>query len=146
MKSFYNLLGNTIIANVTNMTVWFALTYFVFLETRSVFATAIVSGIFLVATAVSGFWFGSLVDHHKKKQLMLLSSVISLVMYLIGFATYLSVSPQAFKSPASIVLWVLVTILVLGVIAGNIRGIALPTVITFLVPEKGRDKVSVYFS
>ena len=51
-----------------NFTVWFAITFWVYLETRSVFATGMVAGIFLVATALSGIWFGSLVDHHRKKR------------------------------------------------------------------------------
>lgn len=67
LKTFYQLLGNTIVSSVTNMTVWFALVFFVYLETRSVTATSIVTGIYLVATAVSGIWFGSLVDHYKKR-------------------------------------------------------------------------------
>jgi len=63
MKAFYQLLGNTLLANVTNMTVWFALIFFTYLETHSVTATSVISGIYLVANVVSGFWFGSLVDH-----------------------------------------------------------------------------------
>ena len=29
-------------------------------------ATGVVSGIFLVITALTGIWFGSLVDHHRR--------------------------------------------------------------------------------
>ena len=82
MKTFYHLLANTQIASVINYTVWFAITFFVFLQTRSVFATGMISGIYLVLTAVSGFWFGSLVDRNKKKDVMLLSSACSLLLYL----------------------------------------------------------------
>lgn len=55
MKTFYHLLLNSTLASLVNFTVLFAITFFVFLETSSVFATAIISGIYLVATAVSGF-------------------------------------------------------------------------------------------
>jgi len=142
MKTFYQLLGNTIIANVTNMTVWFALVFFVYLETRSVTATSIVSGIYLVSVALSGFWFGSLVDRYKKKHLMLLSGFVSLTIYAIAFAIYLAAGPEAFKDPSSVTLWIFVPLLLMGVIAGNIRGIALPTIITLLFPEDGRDKAN----
>jgi MFS transporter, DHA3 family, multidrug efflux protein len=102
MKTFYQLLGNTIIANVTNMTIWFALVFFVYLETRSVTATSIVSGIYLVAVALSGFWFGSLVDHYKKKHLMLLSGFVSLAIYSIAFGIYLTAGPEHSRiQPAS---------------------------------------------
>jgi DHA3 family multidrug efflux protein-like MFS transporter len=40
MSTFYHLLGNNLIANITNFTVWFALTFWVYIETQSVFATA----------------------------------------------------------------------------------------------------------
>ncbi len=142
MKTFYQLLGNTIIANVTNMTVWFALIFFVYLETRSVMATSIVSGIYLVTVAISGFWFGSLVDHNKKKNLMLVSGFVSLLIYAIAFAIYLTVPSETWKNPASLTLWIFVPLLLLGVIAGNIRNIALPTLITILIPEDSRDKAN----
>ena len=57
------MLANNLIANITNFTVWFALTFYVYLETRSVFATGVIAGIYLVFTSASGFWFGSIVDH-----------------------------------------------------------------------------------
>jgi MFS transporter, DHA3 family, multidrug efflux protein len=142
MKTFYQLLGNNIIASITNFTVWFAITYFVFLETRSVFATSIVSGIYLVVTAVTGIWFGSLVDHHKKKSMMLLSSIISLIVYSIAFVIYITAAPDAFKHVASVTLWTFVPLLLLGVIVGNIRNIALPTIVTLMIPEDRRDKAN----
>ena len=142
MKTFYQILGNTLLANVTNMTVWFAMIFFIYLETHSVTATSVVSGIYLVAVAVSGIWFGSLVDHNKKKNVMLLSGLISLVIYSIGFIVYLAVPAETWKDAASPTLWVFVPLLLLGVIAGNLRGIALPTLVTILIPEDSRDKAN----
>jgi MFS family permease len=79
--TFHQLLGNNLAANITNFTVWFAVTFWVFLETRSVFATGMVAGIFLIFTAGLGFWFGSLVDHHGKKNVMMGSSAASFLLY-----------------------------------------------------------------
>jgi hypothetical protein len=45
MRAFYNLLGNNLIANITNSTVWFALTFWVYLETRSVSLVFTIAGI-----------------------------------------------------------------------------------------------------
>jgi DHA3 family multidrug efflux protein-like MFS transporter len=142
MKTFYQILANTLLATVTNMTVWFAMIFFIYLETKSVTATSVVSGIYLVAVAVSGIWFGSLVDHNKKKNVMLLSGFVSLVIYSIGFIVYLSVPAETWKDATSPTLWTFVPLLLLGVIAGNLRGIALPTLVTILIPEDSRDKAN----
>lgn len=142
MKSFYHILGNTLIAAFTNNFVWFALTFWIYLETQSVLATAYLAGIYLVITSLSGFWFGSIVDHQKKKNAMLLSSIATLVLFICGFAYY-SITPEhRFVSVENIELWILVLFLMFGVVAGNIRNIALPTLVTLLVDEDKRDKAN----
>jgi len=90
MKTFFSLLANTLLVSLINFTVWFAITFYVFLQTRSVFAAAMISGIYLVATALTGIWFGSLIDHHRKKTMLQLSAVFSLVMYAAALALYLT--------------------------------------------------------
>lgn len=142
MKTFYQILANTVLANVTNMTIWFALIFFIYLETHSVTATSVVSGIYLVFTAGLGIWFGSLVDHNKKKNVMILSGIISLIIYIIGFGIYISMPAETWKDPTSVALWVLVLLLLFGVIAGNIRSIAVPTLVTILIPEEERPKAN----
>lgn len=142
LRTFYHLLGNTLIASVINFTVWFAITFYVYLQTKSVFATAIIAGIYLVMTASTGIWFGSLVDHHKKKNTMIASGIASLVFYMLSFAVYQLAPEGSFKDPANVLLWVFVTLLMLGVIAGNIRTIALPTLVTILIPADRRDKAN----
>ena len=79
-----------------NFTVWFAITFWIFLETRSVLATGMVAGIFLVATALSGIWFGSLVDHYPKKTVMQVSAGVSLVLFAVSFGIYVLSPPGAF--------------------------------------------------
>jgi DHA3 family multidrug efflux protein-like MFS transporter len=111
-RIFYSLLANTVFSTITNMTVWFALTFFVYLQTEKVLATAIISGIYLVAVALSGFWFGSLVDHYKKKTMMLFSSIFSLAIYLVGFAIYLLVAKETFTDISSPILWVFVALMI----------------------------------
>lgn len=140
--TFYIVLANNLIASIINFTVWFAITFFVYLQTRSVFATAVISGIYLVMTAVSGIWFGSLVDHYRKKNIMIASSAASLVLYAACFAIYQMSDPGTFKDPASLTLWIFVTLLMSGVIIGNIRAIAQPTLVTLLIPADERDKAN----
>ena len=88
IATFVHLLVNTLLVSVINFTVWFAVTFWVFLETKSVLATGMVAGIFLVTTALSGIWFGSLVDHYRKKTVMQVSALVSLVFYAVAFTLY----------------------------------------------------------
>ncbi|MDW5326537.1 MFS transporter [Plantactinospora sp. KLBMP9567] len=141
-KTFYQLLVNTLLVSVINFTVWFAITFYVYLQTRSVFATGVISGIFLVLTALTGIWFGSLVDHHSKKTVMQASALVSLVLYALAFAVYRVTPEESFTDPTSIPLWVMVVLLMFGVIAGNIRTIALPTLVTVLIEEETRDRAN----
>lgn len=142
MTPFHQILGNTLIANITNFTVWFALTFWIFIETKSVFATGMVAGIYLVFTAGLGFWFGSIVDHNAKKTAMQGSSLVSFVFYVIATVLVFLEPPGAFADPYGAYLWGFVLVVMLGVIAGNIRSIALPTLVTILIPEDRRDKAN----
>ena len=75
MRTFHLLVANTLVASVTNNFLWFALTFWVYLETRSVLATAIIGGGYMLLVAVSGMFFGTFVDRHLRRTSMLLSSV-----------------------------------------------------------------------
>lgn len=142
MNPFHQILGNTLVASITNFTVWFALTFYVFLETRSVFATGMIAGIFLVLSAASGFWFGSIVDHNKKKHVMLSSSALSLSFYTVAFGIYYLFPRESFSDVGSWALWIFIVIVMIAVIIGNLRTIALTTLVTILVPEDRRDKAN----
>ena len=142
MQPFHHLLANNLIANITNFTVWFALTFWTFLETQSVFATGVIAGIYLVLTAMLGIWFGSLVDHHGKRHMMLVSSIASLLLYTAALAGHALDPAIRGADTHGITLWLFILITMLAVIAGNIRMIALPTLVTLLVPEDRRDKAN----
>jgi MFS transporter, DHA3 family, multidrug efflux protein len=142
MQPFHHLLINNLVANITNFTVWFAITFWIFLETQSVFATGMIAGIYLVLTSALGIWFGSLVDHHRKRSMMLVSSLVSLAIYTAALGAYALDPSIAAARVSSVSLWLFVLLTMLGVIVGNIRMIALPTLVTLLVPEDRRDKAN----
>lgn len=142
MTAFHHLLANNLVANVTNYTVWFAVTFWIYLETKSVFATGMIAGIYLVLTAGLAIWFGSLVDHHRKKLVMLGSSAASFVLYALALAVHQAAPDGSLKNIAGAPLWTLVGLAMLGVIAGNVRSIALPTLVTALVAEDRRDRAN----
>ena len=139
---FHLILANNLVQNVINFTVWFALIFWAFLETRSVFVTGTIGGIYLVFTAGFAIWFGSLVDHHRKKAIMLASSVGSFVLYGTSLAAYALTPEAALARVDSAALWGFILLVMLAVICGNIRLIALPTLVTALVPEDRRDKAN----
>jgi DHA3 family multidrug efflux protein-like MFS transporter len=116
-RTFLHLLLSTLVVSVINFTVWFAVTFWVYLETRSVFATGLISGIFLVSIAGTGIWFGSLVDHHHKKTVMQWSAAVSLLLYAGCLAIYLPTPDATFRDPGSVRLWVFIVLLMLGVVA-----------------------------
>lgn len=142
MKSFHLVLVNTLTASVTNTFVWFAVTFWVYLETQSVIATSVMAGVYTVTVAASGIFLGSLVDRFPKKPVMLASSLASLIFFAVALAIYLANPPSVFTDSAQPALWGLVVVSLLGALAGNLRGIALSTLVTLLVPEPERDKAN----
>ena len=141
-KTFYAILANSLVAALTNTFVWFAVTFWFFLQTQSVLATSVMAGVYVGTVAISGFFLGSLVDPYRKKTAMLLSSVCSLILYTLAQIIFSSTSPSVFADVSSIPLWIFIVLALMGAIAGNIRTIALPTLVTLLIPEADRDKAN----
>ncbi|PMD89875.1 MFS transporter [Siphonobacter sp. BAB-5405] len=141
-KTFLVVLINTLAASLTNNFIWFALTFWVYLETKSVLTTSIMAGVYSGTVAVTGFFLGTLVDRYPKKLAMLLSSSSSLLLYIVAAGIYLSTSETTFRNPGSWQLWMFITLALIGAIAGNLRSIALSTLVTILLPEDQRDKAN----
>ena len=141
-RTFLHVLVNTVLVSVMNFTLWFAVTFWVFLETRSVLATGMIAGIFLVSVLLTGVWFGSLVDHHRKRSSLLGSTVVSLGLYAAALGLTLVVPADTFRRADSVLLWVFVVLVMLGVVAGNVRMIATSTLVTLLVPADVRDRAN----
>ncbi|TCK21031.1 MFS transporter [Pseudonocardia endophytica] len=141
-RVFAHLLASTLTVSVVNFTVWFAVTFWVYIETRSVMATGLIAGIFLAATSLTGIWFGSIVDGHRKRSVMQGSAAVSLLFYAGCLVVYLSTPDETFRDASSPVLWAFVVALMLGVITGNLRTITLPTMVTLLVPADVRDRAN----
>jgi MFS transporter, DHA3 family, multidrug efflux protein len=141
-KLFYAVLANSLVASTVNTFVWFAVTFWVYLQTKSVIATSVMAGVYTVTVALSGFQLGSLVDKYPKKTAMLLSSLCSLVLYVLAWIIFVTTPPEAFTYASSVWLWVFIVLALLGAIAGNLRGIALSTLVTILIPEDQRDRAN----
>ena len=140
--SFMRLLANTLVTGVTSSFVWFALTFWVYLETRSVVATAVVGAAFSLSAAVVGPAYGTYVDAHRKHQAMVLSTAVSAVCFSIATVMFLAIDAESLLSLTNPVFWALVAVTLLGSVAGQMRGIALSTTVTLLVPEDRRDRAN----
>jgi DHA3 family multidrug efflux protein-like MFS transporter len=142
MRTFYLLVGNTLAASVTNNFLWFALTFWIYLETQNVMATAIIGGGYMLCVALSAMAFGTYVDRHRRATSMLLSSSASLASFAAAFVVFLLTPPGAFRDITHPAFWILTALVLVGAIAGNLRAVALSTTVTLLVPEDRRDRAN----
>ena len=142
MTVFYRLLGNTLATGVTSSFLWFALTFWVYLETRSVVATGVIGGAFSISSALIGPLFGTFVDRHRKHAAMMLSTAVSAVCFAVATAVFLTVDAEHLLRLRSPWFWLLVGVTLLGSVAGMMRNIALSTCVTLLVPEDRRDRAN----
>lgn len=142
MKQFYRLLVNTLIANVTTGFLWFALTFWVYLETKNVMATALLGGSYMLMMALTGMWFGTLVDKHKKKQIMVWGSFVTTTSYVLAAAVFLLVPHELLRTFGNPWFWVFSTIILAGCVVENIRNIALSTCVSIMVEEEERAKAN----
>lgn len=142
MRTFRLLVANSFVASMTNNYLWFALTFWAYLETKSVIATSIIGGGYMLLMAISGMAFGTYVDRHARKTSMLVSTTATLVLFSLAAAAYALApggSATELDHPA---FWLLVTLTLAGAIAGNLRMVALSTTVTMLVPKEEHDKAN----
>ncbi len=142
MRSFRQVLANTLVANVTTSYLWFALTFWAYLETENVLATSIIGGSYMLLVAVFGIVFGAIVDHMKKKAVMVLSSAITLAAYLLAGALFLAFPESVLIDWNGPWFWVFAGVILVGGVVENLRNIALSTTVTLLVPSDRRDRAN----
>jgi MFS transporter, DHA3 family, multidrug efflux protein len=141
MVVFKRLLANTLLSSAAGAFLWFAITFWVYLETKSVVATAMIGGAFALISALFGVFFGTFVDHHRKHFVMVVSSVISLAFFALGAVIY-ALERDDLLRLRNPYFWAFITAILIGAVAGNLRAIALSTCVTLLVPEGERDKAN----
>lgn len=136
--AFANVLVNTLIANVTTSFLWFALTFWVYIETQSVLATGIIGGAYMLFVAFFAMMFGTIVDRHRKHTVMVLSSVISAVAFLIAGLLYVWQPEASLLDLGGPWFWLFSGVILFGGVIEQLRNIALSTTVTLLVPEEKR--------
>ena len=141
-RAFRQLVVNTLLSGVTSSFLWFALTFWVYLETKSVVATGIIGGAFGLAGAFIGPAFGTYVDHHRKHAAMMLATTVSALSFGVAALVYAAVDHTTVLALGRPWFWLLVAATLFGSVAGNVRGVALSTCVTMLVPEHRRDRAN----
>jgi DHA3 family multidrug efflux protein-like MFS transporter len=137
-RIFTHLLANTAVANVTTSYLWFALTFWVYLETRSVLATGIIGGAYMLFVALSSILFGSFVDHHRKLHVMRFSGFVTFTAIVVGALLYASMPNAQLLDLSLPWFWLFTAILLAGAVIEHMRNIALSTVVTILIEDDKR--------
>jgi len=142
MTTFHRLLVNSLVSGVTSTFLWFALTFWVYLETRSVVATGVIGGSFAISAAICGPLFGTFVDRHRKHTAMVAATAVSAVCFAVATTIFVLVDAADLLRLRSPWFWALALITLLGSVSSQMRGIAMSTCVTLLVPEDRRDRAN----
>ncbi|MEJ6553800.1 MFS transporter [Microbacterium esteraromaticum] len=135
-RAFTNVLVNTLIANVTTSFLWFALTFWVYIETESVLATGVIGGAYMLLIAFFSMVFGTIVDRYRKHTVMVISSVVSAVAFGAAGVLYLWQPETALLDITGPWFWAFALIILVGGVIEQLRSIALSTTVTLLIPEE----------
>ncbi|MFS2279848.1 MFS transporter [Microbacterium sp. OR21] len=135
-RAFTNVLVNTLIANVTTSFLWFALTFWVYIETESVLATGVIGGAYMLLIAFFSMVFGTIVDRYRKHTVMVISSVVSAVAFGAAGVLYLWQPETALLDITGPWFWAFALIILVGGVVEQLRSIALSTTVTLLILEE----------
>jgi DHA3 family multidrug efflux protein-like MFS transporter len=139
---FRQLLANTLLTGVTGSFLWFALTFWVYLETRSVVATGVIGGAFSISSALLAPLFGTFVDRHRKHTALVGTTAVAVVCFAVATTVFVIVDADDLLRLRSPWFWLLVAATLLGSVAGQLRGIVLSTLVTLLVRDDHRDRAN----
>lgn len=90
----------------------------------------------MLLVSISSLFFGTLVDKHHKKAVMLFSGAFTLVTYAIAGILYLVLPESLVTNLMSPAFWAFAGIILAGSVVENMRNIALSTTVTILVPKE----------
>lgn len=142
MRTFHSLLVNTLVANIATNYVWFAVTFWVYLETRSVLATGILGGAYMALLALLGVPFGTFVDRHQKKPVLATASLATVIAFALALVLMLLTPDSALLSVTSPGFWGFVLLILAGCIVESVRSITLSASVTLLVEPESRDRAN----
>jgi DHA3 family multidrug efflux protein-like MFS transporter len=137
-RTFKGILLNTAAANITTSYLWFALTFWVYLETRNVIATGVVGGAYMLLIALSSISFGTFVDRYRKLTVMRFAAAFTMVMFVLSGAMFLLTPTPRLLDLAQPWFWIFTLIILIGAVVENLRNVALSTTVTILIDPDRR--------
>ncbi|MCF3140641.1 MFS transporter [Paenarthrobacter sp. AR 02] len=137
-RTFTGILVNTALANITTSYLWFALTFWVYLETRNVIATGVIGGAYMLLIALSSISFGTFVDRYRKLAVMRFAGAFTMVMFVLSGLMFLVTPEPALLDLAQPWFWIFTVIILVGAVVENLRNIALSTTVTILIEPDRR--------
>lgn len=141
-RAFSHVLGNTAAAMLATMFLWFGITFWAYLETRSVLATSIMGGAYMLGMAVLGVPFGSLIDRFRKHVVMVWSAVGTALLFVAAGAVYILTPEEALTDLGRPWFWLFTGISLMGALLVMLRGLALATCVTMLVESDRRAQAN----
>ncbi|MBB1517289.1 MFS transporter [Tessaracoccus sp. MC1679] len=138
MRAFNHVLGNTAAAMLATTFLWFGITFWAYLETRSVLATSIMGGAYMLGMAILGVPFGSLIDRYRKHVVMVWSAVGTAVLFLLAGAVFILTPRDTLVDLGGPWFWVFTGLALGGALLAMPRGLALSTCVTMLVESDRR--------
>lgn len=136
--AFTHVLANTAVAMLGTAFIWFGITFWAYLETRSVLATSFLGGAYMLGMAVLGVPFGSLIDRYRKHPVMVFSAVGTTVSFLLGGVMFWLTPYDDLVSLNKPWFWMFCGLILFGALLAMIRGLALTTCVTMLVESDKR--------
>ncbi|MBG6225307.1 DHA3 family multidrug efflux protein-like MFS transporter [Arthrobacter sp. CAN_A2] len=137
-RTFLGILVNTGLANITTSYLWFALTFWAYLETRNVIATGVIGGVYMLLIALSSISFGTFVDRYRKLSVMRVAAGFTLVMFVLAGVMFLVTPAASLLDLQRPWFWVFTLIILVGGVVENLRNIALSTTVTILIEPDRR--------
>ncbi|MHA7240516.1 MFS transporter [Arthrobacter sp. TMS1-12-1] len=137
-RTFRGILVNTGLANITTSYLWFALTFWAYLETRNVIATGVIGGMYMLLIALSSISFGTVVDRYRKLSVMRFAGAFTLVMFVLAGVVFLVTPVAALPDLQQPWFWGFTLIILIGAVVENMRNIALSTTVTILIDPDRR--------
>ena len=137
-RTFAGILVNTALANITTSYLWFALTFWVYLETRNVIATGVVGGAYMLLIALSSISFGTFVDRYRKLAVMRFAAGFTLVMFVLSGVMFLLTPTAWLLDLTQPWFWIFTLVILIGAVVENMRNIALSTTVTILIEPDRR--------